>query len=276
MDSKPTYRIKDWEQHFEVSQSKNIKSALNWVAIPTKHDGKSFRRLLRSSDPTADSSPARADSIYPTALYGAWILIVQVAAKCPNRGTLADSTGPLDAEDLALKTDAPQELFENAFKVLCSERIGWLEVVPEIERTRAPLERTPAPLECATSTNGQTDKQTEQTRSIGAKSSDLEFSDGDCDRASAIADAIFRKVQVPPDDRQGKKFVAQVAAAVVAGRVTEALAMDAAEGVAQCKPDKPIAYFRKCVREACKTASFDFEAITGIRVRPPVTSKGGT
>jgi hypothetical protein len=121
--TKNVYTIRDWDDHFEVSQSRKCKR-LHWVGIPIKHDGKSFRRLMLMEGGIE--------------IYGAWILLVQVAAKCPVRGVLADADGPLDAEDLAIKTGCRPELFENAFKVLSDNRIGWL-VVADWERTGSVL-----------------------------------------------------------------------------------------------------------------------------------------
>lgn len=111
---KPVYSIRDWDNHFEVAQSRKVNKALSWVGIPCKHDGKSFRRLMMMEQGLE--------------VFAAWILIVQVAAKCPVRGVLADADGPLDACDMAIKTGAPQAKFEEALKVLSDNRIGWLLV----------------------------------------------------------------------------------------------------------------------------------------------------
>lgn len=108
------YSIRDWNKHFEVSQSRKVEGPLDWVAIPTKHDGKSYRRIM-----LLDDGPS---------IYAAWILIVQIAAKCDPRGILADKDGPLDASDLAIKTGCRPQLFEKAFKVLTGNKIGWLLV----------------------------------------------------------------------------------------------------------------------------------------------------
>ncbi len=113
--SRLTYRIRDWDRHFENSQSRKYQS-ISWVAIPNKHDGKSFRRLMRRPDGCA--------------LYGCWVLIVQVASKCPVRGVLADVDGPLDAEDISLKCDAPTALVAEALAVLSAPEIGWLTTDP--------------------------------------------------------------------------------------------------------------------------------------------------
>lgn len=110
-----TYRIREWSKHFETSESNKRKGSLKWVALPTKHDGKSYRRLMRL--PNAD------------AIYGAWMLLVAVAGKCPIRGVLADDEGPLTAEDLEDKTGLPARAFATAIEVLASDRFQWLEVV---------------------------------------------------------------------------------------------------------------------------------------------------
>lgn len=108
------YQIRDWPKHFEVAQSKQLKEPgrSRWVAIPNKHDGKSFRRLMR-----LPNGPA---------IYGAWILIVQVASKCPVRGRLEDDDGPLSAEDISDKTYAPVELIQSTLDACCSKAIGWI------------------------------------------------------------------------------------------------------------------------------------------------------
>lgn len=110
-----TYRIRCWSEIFENSQSRQYQR-LTWTPLPNKHDGKSYRRLISMPD-----GPA---------LYGAWVLLVQVASKCPKRGVLADDDGPLDAEDLSHKTGAPAELFAEAFEALTHPKIAWLQVLP--------------------------------------------------------------------------------------------------------------------------------------------------
>ena len=76
--------------------------------------GKTFRRLTRHE---------RCAEIF-----AAWILIVQVATKQPERGLLADEDGALTAEDLSDCTGFPEDIFELAFEVLTDDRIGWLEL----------------------------------------------------------------------------------------------------------------------------------------------------
>lgn len=109
-----TYRIRNWGEHFEKAQTRACK-VVSWVPFPNKHDGKGYRRIMRLKDGAA--------------IYGAWVLIVQVASKCKVRGVLADDDGPLSAKDISDKTGLPEKLVENALKALCSKEIGWVEHV---------------------------------------------------------------------------------------------------------------------------------------------------
>jgi len=107
------YRIRDWDIHFELAQGRKVKNP-SWVILPVKHDGLGFRRLMAMREGAE--------------LYGAWVLIVQVAAKCPTRGMLADERGPLGATELSLKTGCPAKVFERSLQVLSSDEIGWLVI----------------------------------------------------------------------------------------------------------------------------------------------------
>lgn len=106
------YRVRDWPRHFETHESRKLKT-IKWVAVPNKHDGRGFRRLIHAGPD----------------VFGAWILILQVASKCPERGVLADADGPLTPEDLEAKTGCPATVFAAALKLLCSPAIGWMEAV---------------------------------------------------------------------------------------------------------------------------------------------------
>lgn len=169
------YSIRDWNDNFEVAQSRKLVKALDWVALPTKHDGKSFRRLMLMPD-----GPE---------IYGAWVLIVQVAAKCPKRGILADADGPLDTADLAIKTGCRQELFEKALKVLSAERIGWILVGQWESNGRAlppHTDRTDIP-------TNQPDKKSENG-AVGGRAGFLEVSwEAVESRIAALGVSEFRK-----------------------------------------------------------------------------------
>ena len=141
-----TYRIKNWDRVFEKADTRQCKRML-WTAMPNKHDGKSYRRLMRA-DP---------------AHYLAWTLIVQLASKCPVRGVLADEDGPLTPEDMYIKTDCPAEVFQNALPMLV--QIGWLSKVEDATSTPPPLRQhstttsaLPAGHQIATASSGLQDR----------------------------------------------------------------------------------------------------------------------
>jgi hypothetical protein len=115
-----TYRVRDWAIHYEKNH-KDTEVIYRWVAVPTKHDGKGIRRIAGHKDAVA--------------VFCAWNLILQVAAKMPTRGLLADESGPLDADDLADATGFPADIFRTAFKVLCDQKIGWLEQVDSPDKS---------------------------------------------------------------------------------------------------------------------------------------------
>src|SRR4051812_44415687 len=100
-----TYRVRDWDSLYENSETRKLKK-LSWVPIPNRHDGKGYRRLL--------ASPEGPGS------FGAWILILEVASRCPTRGVLVDTDGPIDSRGMADKTGYPEKLFKTAFKLLSS------------------------------------------------------------------------------------------------------------------------------------------------------------
>ena len=130
------YRIKDWKL-FESAQSRRCKE-LKWIAVTNKHDGSSFRRLMAHKDGLT--------------IFGAWILILQVASRCVPRVTLLNDDKPLTAEDLHFKTGAPEKDFAKAFEVLSSPPIEWLEIV-DSECTRSAINKDCSDSESARSVN---------------------------------------------------------------------------------------------------------------------------
>lgn len=119
---RPTYRIKDWDAHFETAESRKLNKT-RWVPMPTKHDGKSYRRITQHAQSAQ--------------IFCAWNLIVQVASKMPTRGVLSDADGPLDAEDLAVKTGFSVEIFALGLEFLSSDIIGWIQTESQQKKPRA-------------------------------------------------------------------------------------------------------------------------------------------
>lgn len=109
------YRIRDWSKHFETADSRKLK-AFPWVRCPVKQ-GRGYKRLV-AADRTG-------------AMLGVWTAIMQLAAQMPERGTLADDDGPLDADDIAVATMLDAETVQRAIDLLTdpANRIQWLESV---------------------------------------------------------------------------------------------------------------------------------------------------
>ena len=109
---KPTYRIKDWESHFENNRTREL-SKLRFVIMPNKQDGDGYTELVEHPNGAAH--------------LGAWCAIVQVASKCSPRGTLLREAGrPHDSGSLARQTRIRKEVFDEVLPRLTGS-IGWVE-----------------------------------------------------------------------------------------------------------------------------------------------------
>lgn len=126
---KPTYQIKDWDRFFETNESRKVVNA-RWVPMPNKQDGKGYRRVAQHKNGVA--------------IFCAWTLMLEVASKMPDRGVLADHDGPLDAEDLAVKTGFPARIFQQAFEFLVDSRVGWMAIQTSDNTELAPSADTAA------------------------------------------------------------------------------------------------------------------------------------
>jgi hypothetical protein len=122
------WMIADWEKNFEISQSRRRAGRLSWVAMPTRHDSRGYRRLIRSEDGVRH--------------FACWVALVQVSARCEDRGTLASDTGvALTTEDFEAMTDIPADMFDRAIPILCA--IGWI-ICPSRSEVGAHSEHTPS------------------------------------------------------------------------------------------------------------------------------------
>lgn len=118
----PIYAIAGWDDTFETCETRKL-ATLRWWPKPNKHDGLGFRRLAAQRE--------RVD------LYCAWALIGDIASRTPrpNTGKLLRGNKPLTAEDLALMTGFPKEIFEKAFSFFSSPDQGWLVVLEPGQQT---------------------------------------------------------------------------------------------------------------------------------------------
>lgn len=88
------YRIAGWNDIFENHRTRELR-CLEWVPVPNKQDGDGFTDLM-----SRDNGPA---------IYGAWILMLQLASKCDPRGTLQRGSGELPRRNAAGRRPAPRD-----------------------------------------------------------------------------------------------------------------------------------------------------------------------
>lgn len=106
------YRIKDWHRYMPADAKKC--SVMQWVAVPINHDGMGYIEIM-----------ARPDGVR---IVGGWLLILQVAARCPERGLLVSDGGRiLRAREIALKTRSSEADISATIET-CLEN-GWIEEV---------------------------------------------------------------------------------------------------------------------------------------------------
>ena len=123
--AKPLYSVSNWGKYYETSETRKVKRMI-WVPVQNKHDGKSYRRIIRRPDGLS--------------ILGVFVLILQVASRMEQRGLLKDQDGPLDFQDIADKTGADPEQVRKAMEVLVSEEIGWLSIDTSAEVPAGPAE----------------------------------------------------------------------------------------------------------------------------------------
>jgi hypothetical protein len=115
------YKIRNWSETFEVAQTRKQPREMSWVPMPTRMDGKRYRRIAQHE--------------HGDRILGCWLVMVEIAACRPleRRGYLEDSDGPMGPEDLSAASGLKPESFELAINVLLDKGIGWLikEALPE-------------------------------------------------------------------------------------------------------------------------------------------------
>lgn len=129
------YRIANWTRYMPADARKC--TVMQWVAVPIAHDGMGYIEIM-----------AHPDGIR---IVGGWLLILQTAARCPERGLLVSDGGRiLRAREIALKTRAREEDIKLALEECC--RQNWIEEV-EVSGQYPDDIRTPSRLQDRTEQN---------------------------------------------------------------------------------------------------------------------------
>jgi hypothetical protein len=106
------YKIKDWDRLYENNRTREMKR-LGWVPVPNKQDGDGFRAVIHHEDGLK--------------IFGAWVLMLQIASKCNPRGTLVRDNGmPHTERTIARMTGAQEGDIYIAIQHLASREVDWI------------------------------------------------------------------------------------------------------------------------------------------------------
>jgi hypothetical protein len=126
------YRIVDWERLYKNNRTRDMK-AMQWVPVPVKHDGFGYCTLVKTNG---------------AARLGAWLAILQTAAKSHPRGTLLrDGRHPHTADTIAVKTRLDPAIIAETIAVCMSEPVQWIELVDSQGVSIEPAEKPHPPAE---------------------------------------------------------------------------------------------------------------------------------
>jgi hypothetical protein len=108
------YRIVDWDTLYENNRTRDMK-AMQWVPVPIKHDGCGYLTLIQKDG---------------AARLGAWLAILQTAAKSHPRGTLLrNGRNPHTAETIALVSRLDVKIIQETLDACVDPSVEWIEVV---------------------------------------------------------------------------------------------------------------------------------------------------
>jgi len=110
-----TLRIKNWDLHYENNKTRILKN-MSWVPFPNSHDSDGFTEIMEEKDGVS--------------IFGAWVLIVQIASKCGPRGTLVRSSGEEHNHiTLSRMSRCPISTMKRALEI--TQKVGWIEEIDE-------------------------------------------------------------------------------------------------------------------------------------------------
>ena len=215
--------IANWEEGFEIAQSRRRSGRLSWVAMPTRHDSRGYRKLIRSKGGVKH--------------FACWCVLVQVAARCSMRGVLADDRGiALTFDDFEALTDIPASYFESAIPVLCD--IGWI-LCPDSETARSMLGDNSETGTTTVQNNTVQDKTKQNSTPINLKT---------CHPSFQIKEAKRQYDKIPSRRRRGyKSFLKSFISEVFENDIDSDIAIEAVLAYYK-SPEGKCHYFREPTR----------------------------
>lgn len=123
------YSITEWSENYENHETRKRKT-LFWVLVPNGHDSLGFCEIMENPNGME--------------IFGAWILILQVASRCQTRGILTNNRGkPYTAQDIAKKTRSDPLKIAAAMKTLVA--VGWISADEAGESADTPASHADTP-----------------------------------------------------------------------------------------------------------------------------------
>jgi len=110
------YSIKDWALHYEINRTREMK-LMQWLPLPIKLDGEGYAALMDHENGAAH--------------FGVFVAVLEVAARCPQRGVLAGASGPYTEKAIARLIRMPEPVVVEALIRLASDDIGWVTFTGE-------------------------------------------------------------------------------------------------------------------------------------------------
>jgi hypothetical protein len=110
----PLYRVRDWDDIYEHRDQRNVKN-MKWVSMPVQLDGDGYTLLMEQGE-------------RGSAMFGAFMALVQLGTKCVPRGTFWRRAGePHSPASIARITRHSVKLVEDMLD-FCSKQTKWIDV----------------------------------------------------------------------------------------------------------------------------------------------------
>ncbi len=107
--------IKNWAIYFENGQTRRIKN-LTYSLSPVDYSSMTRKTLLQKG-----AAGYQALAVFSE--------LIDMATRCPQRGLLVESTGPITPEQIAARTGMPLEDVVQSLELLANKAVAWIGYV---------------------------------------------------------------------------------------------------------------------------------------------------
>lgn len=165
----PCYRIKNWDEIYENNRTRELKNML-WLPLPIKLNGDGFTLMMQEKDGLE--------------IFGAFIILLEIAASCTPRGTLVRSNGEPHDEKTMERISRMKVRESRRMLRYCSTTLKWLELIDLENGAVIPQEGATIPQEPALQ-EGRKDS-TKQEGIIYKKFAHLKITVKECEKLNSF------------------------------------------------------------------------------------------